>query len=540
MTRRSKASPKRPDIRRLALAGAGLLALLAGLAPHSDGRAWAQGGLGSWTLTALTAEGAGRVREPDLAAAQPLAAFQHNGDPSGGNPDRNPEIFVWRQGGGLGQVTRTGPGGFLDQSRPTLSGDGLRIAFLSDADLAGANADGTKEVFLLDTLGPAPSFLQITDAPSGDAAEGAALSRDGKVIAFWHDADLTGANPDGSIELYRAEIGGRLDQLTDLRGAPYHSRPEISADGSRVAFVLQDDLTGGNADDSWELFAWSGPPTQPGDRARFLQLTDWRPPLTARELYDPTVSDDGQRIAFAAGRGQVDVGSPGPHQAIEIYLWEAGLGLSRLSTATSSQASSILPRISGDGRRVAFLSRSDFGGGNANGNLELFVWHDGGVIEQVTDTFGRPGVSSIVPELLPGFDGPGHRAAYVAEQSGDPAPLGLSSREGLLVLAEDGSGLTPTPVAPSPTRTPLPTPTSASNPTPEPLGRVCPQLPAQVPPAVIAAALAAPQQVEGWLKPANPALPPSWRNPLRTWLSLRDSGKPFGPFNGVVWKAGCP
>jgi len=30
------------------------------------------------------------------------------------------------------------------------------------------------------------------------------------------------------------------------------------------------------------------------------------------------------------------------------------------------------------------------------------------------------------------------------------------------------------------------------------------------------------------------------RNPRRVWLSLLDRGKPFGPANWVVWKAGFP
>jgi hypothetical protein len=83
------------------------------------------------------------------------------------------------------------------------------------------------------------------------------------------------------------------------------------------------------------------------------------------------------------------------------------------------------------------------------------------------------------------------------------------------------------------------TPT-ATQPGEIPAGRVCPQTPQRVPPAVIADALAAPHRVEGWQQPANPALPPSWLNPRRTWLALRDPAKPFGPFNGVIWKAGCP
>jgi hypothetical protein len=56
----------------------------------------------------------------------------------------------------------------------------------------------------------------------------------------------------------------------------------------------------------------------------------------------------------------------------------------------------------------------------------------------------------------------------------------------------------------------------------------------------VARALSNPEQIYGWNLPANPALPPGRMNPMRRWLSIRDIGKPYGPANGAVWKAGCP
>ncbi len=62
-----------------------------------------------------------------------------------------------------------------------------------------------------------------------------------------------------------------------------------------------------------------------------------------------------------------------------------------------------------------------------------------------------------------------------------------------------------------------------------------------VPPAVLNAAVAKPEAISGYRQPANPNIAVGPMNPLRTCLTLVDSGKPWHPlFNGLVFKAGCP
>ncbi len=517
------------------------LAILAALLALWTTQGAAAQSVAPWTLTQISPadDGTTGARQPDIGADGSVIAFRHDG--TGPDPDDNPEgdreIFVWIDGSGMRAMRRRpgrADGSKIGEDRPTVSQDGSRVAFASDDDLdprpgGPGNAEGNAEAMLIRALrgGPAArAFAQLSDGPEGSAVESPALSSDGRVVAFWHDGDLTGDNPDGGLELFRAELDGRIDQLTDLTGRPFHGPPDISADGSRITFIAESDLSGDNADGSWELFLWEGPPAMPGDPARFRQLTDWQPPMTGREIYDASISDDGRRVAFA-GRGHVDRSLPDEHVPLEIYLWRDGAGLERLTTATGGRASSLSPRIAAGGQAVVFLSLSDFGGGNANGNAELYLWSEGGGITQITDTTGRPRVTSIVPELIPGLDGGALRAAYISETVDDPAPLVLTSRLGILFRADR-----PVPAIPSPTAGP--------SPPPEPAGSVCPNLAARVPPAVIAAALASPGSVEGWLQPANPALPPGWNNPPRTWLALRDWSKPFGPFNSVIWKVGCP
>jgi Tol biopolymer transport system component len=68
---------------------------------------------------------------------------------------------------------------------------------------------------------------------------------------------LTGDNPDGGGELFLFDIITQtFTQITsDPRGPGFGVRePQISADGTRIAFVANMDLTGGNPDGNAEIF----------------------------------------------------------------------------------------------------------------------------------------------------------------------------------------------------------------------------------------------------------------------------------------------
>jgi hypothetical protein len=297
--------------------------------------------------------------------------------------------------------------------------------------------------------------------------------------------------------------------------------------------------------------------------------------MGGRTLFGISVSGNAARVAFTAS-GEAVEGLPATIPA-EVYLWERGQAVRRITTATGGRTASHLARLSDNGQAVAFLSQSDLAPGapgNADNSTELFVWRDGPPrFEQVTASTRRPNVIAVDPELGPGVDAVAEAAAFVAERADDLYPLALSSRRGLLVRASIGdpypapgsetatpgatmSSVPPTtqpvpsptaPVTPSqpppptfvPTPTLTPVPTSTPRPGPQPSG-VCPQMTTRIPAAVQAAALSNPEQFEGWGRRANPNLPPGPYNPLRLWLSLRNPGTPFGPYNGAVWKAGCP
>jgi hypothetical protein len=80
----------------------------------------------------------------------------------------------------------------LAQTFPVINAAGTRIAFGSPHDLTGENPAHNGQLFLFDTT--TGTLSQITHGTNGNSG-GPSLSADGSRIAFVSDADLTGGNP---------------------------------------------------------------------------------------------------------------------------------------------------------------------------------------------------------------------------------------------------------------------------------------------------------------------------------------------------------
>ena len=89
-----------------------------------------------------------------------------------------------------------------------------------------------------------------------------------------------------------------------------------------------------------------------------------------------------------------------------------------------------------------------------------------------------------------------------------------------------------------PVPTPPPPPTSPG-PAASATYQVCPHMASRIPLPLQQYALANPHAIPGYGELRNPSVPANPWNKLRTWLELRDHGKPFSECNSVVWKAGC-
>src|SRR5262249_47513633 len=156
-----------------------------------------------------------------------------------------------------------------DSFSPSINGDGTRIAFVSFGDLAGGNGDRNQEIFLFDT--ETGAFTQVTHTvTTGDHlvhSGSPVISAEGNRIAFLSEANITGGNADENFELFLFDTEtGALTQITDTRTSGV-GFPSISAVGTRIAFGSDADLTGENAEGSGQIFLFDT------DTGGFTQVT---------------------------------------------------------------------------------------------------------------------------------------------------------------------------------------------------------------------------------------------------------------------------
>lgn len=317
-------------------------------------------------VTIIASTTAGAVGH-SISADGMRRVFTSGGDLVGANADRNIEVFLLDLlGGSLRQITHTRP--TASSLSAAISGDGNTIAFESRADLVGQNRVRERQLFAFDV--PTGEFTQISqtiDVFDHGIYEDISLSHDGTRIAFGTDADLIDENGDGNIELFLYDsTGPTLSQLTDhsFSTSPGEiNTPLISGNGNKIVFTSDIDLVGMNAEPNKndELFLY--------DIASmvFTQIT-----VTDNDFHRvPTISFDGTRITFD---GVTDVAGPNAGFNQEVYLYDTGTMMFTPITPTGSGILNTNPSISGDGHRVSFQSNSDFAGMNADSGAELFIF----------------------------------------------------------------------------------------------------------------------------------------------------------------------
>lgn len=158
-------------------------------------------------------------------------SMESEGNPTGGNADGNVELFFydtkrlsWQQ------ITNTAPP--VENRRPSTQ-TGREVLFDSTADFAGGNADGNREIFLAEQRGPAWTFTQLTNSTAPVDNRAGHVARHGRIASFSSNGDYAGQNADGNREIFVVERGV-FSQLTHSTAGE-----NVSAHGSpRGRFVV--------------------------------------------------------------------------------------------------------------------------------------------------------------------------------------------------------------------------------------------------------------------------------------------------------------
>lgn len=218
------------------------------------------------------------------------------------NPEE-PQVFLWSQeGDSIAQITFPSPSGTVGL-RPTLAREGSLVGFSSNGDLTGQNPDGSFEVFLHDlATGQVSQVTNGAGCQSGTiglrGAQGPSVSEDGTRVAFLSTCDLTGGNPGGQQTVFLTDLTlGTTIQLSHCPGCTLADLPVISRDGRTV---LNYDLSGFLV----RLMVHSIGTGSATTRSLCQPIST--NPLSLGEAFllfgavnTPTLTEDGRRIAFA-------------------------------------------------------------------------------------------------------------------------------------------------------------------------------------------------------------------------------------------------
>lgn len=306
----------------------------------------------------------------------------------------------------------------------SVSNDGKRIVFDSINDYDGTNIDSNREIFVFEV--DTKAIVQLTNTK-----------------------DLTETASDGTVKTVR--------QITS-------NTPIVSGDGTKIVFTSNAAFTNATNDDgNQEVYLIDFPRTATTRaEAKFTRLTDTGKNTDTEFLneiftnYSPTINDDGSVVAFVSTRrtfnalengttaftaakeganGQLDPDGNG-----EIFLYNVpGKRYTQVTLTRDTDAIvnfvvrgfNNFPNLSGDGKRLVFLSGFNFAGAAANKNTdfngEIFLYNVGdaaNTMRQVTETSGNSAVPvGGVVNLLPAFTRPLNQTGslLVFESAGDLA-----------------------------------------------------------------------------------------------------------------------
>jgi len=358
------------------------------------------------------------------------------------NADANGELFIWRQkiknghaANSIQQITDTTGGGTTANQFPDFAQKGNYVAWDSDRDLTGDNADGNREIFLYDVRNE--TITQVTNTTSnGDTANrNVSSSDDGVSLTFDSTRDYASANctlADGlspcdnadsnsEVMVYDRNLN-KFTQVTKTTGGGTQAsvRSRISADGKFLGFQSSRDfgaaLDGGATCTMADRITACDNADGNGDVVRFdrknnafTQVTNTTScgGMTANERVE--ISKGGKYISWQSTcESQLNptgCGSCDDHD--EAFMFDAGK--KRIHQVTISDASfNRVPRIAGKGGYLVLESTRNYNNLNPTHKRVLYILKRNTAPEkdgisgpgQLIDDPGSPLTQSVKTQLV--------------------------------------------------------------------------------------------------------------------------------------------
>ena len=253
-----------------------------------------------------------------------------------------------------------------------ISADGRYVAFVSGAaNLIPDDTNNVEDVFVKDRQTGATTRVSTatqTGAQANNGSGAAAISGDGRYVAFYSDAsNLVSGDTNGVGDIFvRDRQTGVTTRVSvdsggnEANGGNSDSYLAISGDGRYVAFSSEaTNLVNGDTNNAGDIFVHD---SQTGQTRRVSVASNGAEANGSSGALD--ISDDGRYVAFSSGATNLVAGDTNGKADIFVHDLQTG-GTTRVSVNTSGEQADgggTIPSISGDGRYVVFMS--------ASGNLD--------------------------------------------------------------------------------------------------------------------------------------------------------------------------
>jgi Tol biopolymer transport system component len=263
-------------------------------------------------------------REPAISADGQRIAFHSEADNlDGASDDALNDVFLRDLGTNVTTlVSRAdGAGGAAadaSSDAPTISDDGTRIAFESDADNIDPDSnDAVTDVFVRDNAAKTTTLVSRASGVAGvvgdqDSTE-AAISADGGHVAFSSFADNLDPDSDDvvadvfvrDLQTGATTLASRATGAAGLIGNGSSTAPSISADGRYVAFEsTADGLTLDGNDSVGDVFVRDA---QDATTLLVSRAAGAAGVVGDDDSFEPSISDDGGYVAFSSDADNLDL-----------------------------------------------------------------------------------------------------------------------------------------------------------------------------------------------------------------------------------------
>jgi len=360
----------------------------------------------------------------------------------------SPRVRLWSPGTGMQTLVEavTAPGGVVEEPvrswSPRLSPDGTLLAFLTDAAVpaAGVPQDGPVRLYVRNLA--TGETRTLFPAAAVEFVQTAVFSPDSRTLLFQSASHFPGTmDRNRAFDVFRSPV--ELDSVELLsrrhpgqapsRGSGFGSMEpgSLSDDGRFVAFASHsDDLVSGDTNGRRDVFVRD---MVTGTVQLVSVGLDGR--SAAGNSWWPRISGDGRRVAFVSDATNLvaEAGS----RVLAVYVRDLVDGSTQLASArngTSQKPSrdSVGPRINADGQWVLFESEStELAPGETGSFSRLYLRHLPTRRTLLVSSNQIPNLR--VPETV-SLSADGRRVAFVARGSG----FVYSAAEGSLRSWDEG------------------------------------------------------------------------------------------------------